>query len=166
MQTYVFHLVELYWIISEWMSLAEKFQLFRVIRSFLALHLSIVLSCVAHQLKEIGPRFSAWSAQFSQVQFLFLGSDAFNSCENLAFATIKRVSTSYDTALSLMSWTVSQEVCITACELWECETSTCTQTMWWMHLILNRSFCVTCRIFTIEIEDTEYIPVPNIFYFI
>lgn len=54
--------------------------------------------------------------------------------------------------------------CLWIVRVWNQHTH--TNCVWWMHLILNRSFCVTCRIFTIEMEDTEYIPVPNIFYFI
>lgn len=96
------------------LSLAGKFPLFRVIRSSLELYLAIVVLCVALQLKEIRPRVSAWSSWFLQVQFLFLESDEFNSFENFSFAIIKRVSNFHDAALSLMSWTVSQEVCITA----------------------------------------------------
>lgn len=44
------------------LSLAGKFQLFRVIRSSLELYLAIVVLCVALQLKEIRPRVSAWSS--------------------------------------------------------------------------------------------------------
>lgn len=84
------------------LSLAVRFQLSRVIRSSLALHLAIVV-CAARQLKEVGSRLSAWRAWFLQVLFLFLESDEFNSCENLPFAIIERVSTFNDAALSLMS---------------------------------------------------------------
>lgn len=98
---------------------------------------------------------------FSKLCCLFLGTDEFNTCDNLVFATIKGVSIFYDAALSVMSQTVSPEVCITACALWKTLTSSAPplqkKYIWWMHLILNCSFCVTCRNFPIEMGEINRI---------